>query len=80
MAGSVIFAGLTQVATGMFNSLSLLIIMRMAHAAANSILQPLFYSMIGDYIPKSKRATANSILQSASYMGIALSSLSVLLL
>jgi predicted MFS family arabinose efflux permease len=40
---------------------------------------PLTYSLVADYVPPEKRATANSILASAVYVGVSLSSLSILM-
>jgi MFS family permease len=38
------------------------------------------YSMVSDYFPPDKRTTANSILSAANFVGIALSSLTILLI
>lgn len=73
-------AGLTQLVTGAVDSLAMLCVMRVAHAACNSITNPLFYSLVADYFPRNQRGTANSILQSANYIGIALSSISVIII
>lgn len=51
----------------------------MVHGAMNSATNPLAYSLVSDYIPPERRATANSILSTAIYSGISLSSLSILL-
>jgi MFS family permease len=54
--------------------------MRVCHAGFNSTIQPLIYSLVGDYFPVNQRGMANAILQSASYIGIALSSISLALI
>ena len=38
------------------------------------------YSLVSDYFPPDKRTTANSILSSANFVGIALSSMTILLI
>lgn len=64
----------------MFHSFPLLSGMRVLHGAMNSAVSPISYSLVADYIPPERRATANSILATAIYAGISLSSLSVLLI
>ena len=80
LASAITLAGLTQIATGMFDSFAIFFAMRVAHAAFYSVTDPLFFSMIGQYFPKNKRGTANSIIGSANFIGISLSSLSILLI
>lgn len=75
-----ICSGLTFVTTGTVNSLMVLCLMRMAQAACNSVSNPLFFSITAEYFPRNKRGTANSFLQSANNIGIALSSLSILVI
>lgn len=41
---------------------------------------PTAYSMIGDYFPPNRRATANSIFTSGIYVGNAVSSLSIIII
>ena len=62
MSLAVSLAGLSMVTTGMTNSLVVLSLMRVCHGAMNSIANPLFFSLIGDYFPKNQRGTANSII------------------
>lgn len=45
-----------------------------------SSVNPMAYSLVSDYFPPDKRTTANSILSSANFMGIALSSMTILLI
>jgi MFS family permease len=54
--------------------------MRVLHGAMNSATNPLAYSLVFDYVPPERRATANSILATAIYAGVSLSSLSILLI
>ena len=58
----VLIAGLTQITTGMVDSLAVLFTMRIFHAACSSITNSLFFSLVADYFPRNKRGTANSIL------------------
>ena len=76
----VILAGLSQLVTGSTNSFVVLFIMRMICGAMNSASSPLSFSLVADYFPPEKRATANSFLTASSYMGIAISSLSILMI
>ena len=54
--------------------------MRVLHGSFNSATSPLSYSLVAEFVPPEKRGTANSILSAAIYIGIALSSLSVMLI
>ena len=80
LAASVLLAGGSMFTTGFADSILVLSLMRIIHGATNSIANPLFFSLVSDYFPKNKRGTANSILQSANYIGIALSSISILII
>jgi len=77
---AMILSGVCQFFTGAFNSFHVLMGMRALHGSMNSATNPLSYSLIADYIPPEKRATANSVLSSAHYVGIAFSSMSILLI
>ena len=65
---------------GRVHSFPLLCAMRVLHGSMNSATSPLTYSLVADYIPPERRATANSILSSAIYLGIAMSSISMMLI
>ena len=54
--------------------------MRVLHAVMNSATNPLTFSLVSDYVHPDKRNTVNSILGSSSYIGIALSSLAIMLI
>ena len=62
LVGVTFLAGATQLATGFVDSLGIMFLMRMAHAACNSVTNPLFFSIVADYFPRSQRGTANSLL------------------
>ena len=54
--------------------------MRVIHAALNTSSNPLSFSLVSDYFPPDKRATANSLIQAGNYIGVGASSLSILLI
>ena len=80
MGIAVIISGLSQFITGRFESFGTLCRMIALHGATNSATNPLTYSLVADYVPPEKRATANSIVSSAIYVGVSLSSLSILMI
>ena len=77
MAGA---AAATMGLTGFVNSFVVLALMRVVHGMVNSASNPFSFSLITDYFPPDKRATANSIIHSGQYIGSALSSISILLI
>lgn len=77
---TMMLGGITQYLAGAVNSFPFLCGMRVLHGSLNAATTPLSYSLISDYVPPEKRATANSVLSSAIYLGISLSSLSILLI
>ena len=77
---SLILGGITQLLTGIIPNFKVLCGMRMIHGVTNSMTTPITYSLVSDFVPPERRATANSILSTAVYAGISLSSLSVLLI
>ena len=80
MAGFIALMSLTQVANGAFNSFGILCGMRFMHGAMSSFINPLCFSLLADYFPPDRRGTANSILSSANYLAISLSSMTILLI
>lgn len=54
--------------------------MRFLHGALSSFINPLCFSLLADYFPPDRRGTANSILSSANYLAISLSSMTILLI
>lgn len=67
-------------ATSIVNSFLIFTLMRVLHGLVNSTSNPFSYSLINDYIPMEKRATANSLIHSGIYIGNALACLSILLI
>jgi MFS family permease len=64
--------------TGITNSFGVLVAMRFLHGAICSVTGPLSYSLVADYFAPEVRGTANAILSTGSFIGIALSSISIL--
>jgi MFS family permease len=58
----VIMASLCMGATGFSTSFGVLVAMRVIHGMLNAASNPLSFSLIADYFPKEKRATANSLI------------------
>lgn len=52
--------------------------MRVLHGGLSAATNPLSFSIVADYFPPEKRGTANAILSTGNFVGIALSSLSIL--
>lgn len=80
MITAIALMSLLQVGTGAINSLAVLGIFRFMHGALSSSINPLAFSLVADYFPTDKRTTANSILSAANFVGIALSSMTILLI
>jgi len=76
----VIMASLCMGATGFSSSFGVLVVMRVLHGMLNAASNPLSFSLITDYFPKEKRATANSLIQAGNYVGVGFSSLTILLI
>ena len=76
----VAIAGLSSLLTGAVNSFPVLFSMRMLHAVCFSLTIPIVSALVRSIFPQNRRGLANSILYSASYFGIAISSLSILLI
>ena len=73
-------AGLSVGITGFYDSFVLLAFMRCIHGALNSASNPLSFSIVQDYFPPERRSLANSLIQAGNYIGVAVSSLSILLI
>lgn len=61
-------------------SLATFSFMRVLHGCLNSSSNPLSFSLIADYFPPENRATANSIIQAGNYVGVGVSSISIILI
>lgn len=62
LTGLSVAAGITMLLMGNVQSLAVLAAMRVCHAAFNSTIQPLIYSLTADYFPRNQRGMANAIL------------------
>lgn len=62
---------LTSIISGSTNSFAVIFIMRFILGCFVSTTEPVGYSLIGDYFPRTMRGTANSIIGTASYIGAA---------
>ena len=80
MIGAISIMSILQLGNGVFNSLALLAVFRFIHGAISSSINPMAFSLVSDYFPPEKRTTANSILSAANFVGIALSSMTILLI
>lgn len=55
-------ASLTMGVSGLTSSFAVMVVMRVIHAMANTASNPLSFSLVSDYFPPDKRATANSLI------------------
>ena len=69
-----------QLTTGIVDSFAVMVAMRFLHGMISSAVNPLAFSLMSDYFPQDKRSTANSIISSGNFIGIALSSMTILLI
>ena len=53
-------------------------IFRFLHGAVSAAVNPFCYSLVSDIFPPDRRTTANSLLSVAQFIGISLSSLSII--
>lgn len=67
-----------QSITGFTTSFGVLCLMRVLHGGLSAATNPLSFSIVADYFPPEKRGTANAVLSTGNFVGIALSSLSIL--
>lgn len=80
MAMIAISISLFHLETGFTTKFGVICLMRVLHGAVSAAINPLSYSLIADYFPPEKRSRANAILTTGNYLGIALSSISILLI
>lgn len=73
-------AGATIGITGFKDSFLILAAMRVFHGMLNSATNPLSFSIIQDYFPPENRSVANSLIQAGNYIGVGVSSLSILVI
>lgn len=80
LAICVALASCTMGVSGVTTSFVTFSAMRVLHGMLNSASNPLSFSLISDYFPPDKRGTANSIIQAGNYIGVGVSSLSIMLI
>ena len=76
--GIIMLLGCFQLGSGMIDSLLMLGIFRFMHGAVSAGINPFCYSLVSDIFPPERRTTANSLLSVAQFIGISLSSMSIL--
>ena len=79
LAGACLAWGLSSLITGTTNSFLIVYMMRFITGMAVSATEPAAFSILGDYFPRRLRTTANSVMNTATYLGSGLSSLIVLI-
>ena len=81
-----ILAGLTMLVSslhavnGITSSFFAICAMRFLHGAFSSVINPLTFSVVADYFPPDKRGTANALLSTGTFFGVALSSITIILI
>lgn len=70
---------LCSITTGLTQSFLVLCLMRFMVGVCVSATEPCAYSILGDYFPSRLRTTANSLLNTGTYLGAGFASLSVML-
>jgi MFS family permease len=73
-------SGMTMGAAGFVDSFAVLAASRYALGIISAMFNPMSFSLLTEYFPPNRRATANSIIQSGNYVGWGLSSISVMLI
>ena len=70
---------ITSLVSGSTNSFLVLCLMRFITGMCVSATEPAAFSILGDYFPKRLRTTANSVMNTATYVGSGIASLIVLI-
>ena len=78
LAAACVGCSVTSLISGTTNSFTILCLMRFITGMAVSATEPAAFSILGDYFPKRLRSTANSVMNTASYLGSGIASLIVL--
>lgn len=78
LAFACIMWSITSIISGSTSSFLVLCLMRFFTGMCVSATEPASFSILGDYFPKRLRTTANSLMNTASYLGSGISSLIVL--
>lgn len=78
--GIISFLSCLKLGAGLVPSFGALVAFRFMHGLMASSVDPMAYSLISDIFPPDKRTTANSILSAGNFLGIALSSMTLILI
>lgn len=73
----VLAASVTVGMSGLIDSLSFFILMRLVHGVLNAVTNPLAMSILADYFPPERRTFANSVINGSLYAGEGIASLSI---
>lgn len=73
LTGACIIWSLSSIVSGTTSNFAVLFAMRFILGAFVSVTEPVGFSMIGDYFPRSLRTTAASVLGAGTYLGSAAS-------
>lgn len=80
LAIAMALSGTTMGLISSLDSFAFLAMSRVLLGVIAAAFNPLSFSLLSEYFPDSKRATANSILQSGNFVGWGMSSLSIILI
>jgi len=80
MVSVLVMLSCMQLGTGIIPSFAMLACFRFLHGAISSAIDPMAYSLVSDIFPPEKRTTANSFLSAANFLGIAISSMTIILI
>jgi MFS family permease len=69
-----------QFTYGLVDSFALFMLLKVVSQALSAAITPLTFKLLAEHFPPENRTTANSILSSAKMVGIALSSITVLMI
>ena len=79
LAAACIGWSITSLISGSTSSFTVLCLMRFITGMCVSATEPAAFSILGDYFPKRLRTTANSVMNTATYVGSGIASLIVLI-
>ena len=80
MVTTITMLSLFQITTGVVDSFTVMAVLRFFHGMICSAVNPLAFSILVDYFPPDKRSVPNSVLSAGNFIGIALASLTILLI
>ena len=78
MFGACLLWSTCTLLSGIINSYWVMFVCRFLLGIFESVFAPCAFSIIADYFPPSQRASANSVLNMGIYLGVGISSLSIM--